>query len=329
MSATELRVGLIGAGGISRVHADAWRTLGAHVTVMSRTGAEELAAEYGMSVAPDVETLLADVDVVDIMTPSSTHLGFALAAIEAGVHVICEKPLAPTAAEARRIVDAATAAGVRLFPAHVVRYFPAYARIKTQLDAGTIGEVSTQRFFRMGSAPSAPWFFQESTGGGVIRDLMIHDIDQAIWLAGPVVSVSASQDPPTSGDVVPVPVTARVELTHANSTRSHLEATWGAPGLPFRTGVEISGSLGTLSYDSATDLSPPAGSAPTATDHLPPTSLSAGPYLSELADFVAAIRQDAVARVSGADGVAAIVATEAAYASIVSGAPVTLAEKVR
>jgi myo-inositol 2-dehydrogenase/D-chiro-inositol 1-dehydrogenase len=321
VSASELRIGLVGAGGISRVHADAWRALGAHVTVTSRTGAEELAAEYGMSVAPDVETLLAEVDAVDIATPSSTHVGIALAAIAAGVHVICEKPLAPTAVEARRIVDAATAAGVRLFPAHVVRYFPAYSRIKAQIDAGTIGEVSTQRLFRRGSAPSAPWFFLESTGGGVIRDLMIHDIDQAAWLAGPVVSVSAMQDPPTIDDIVPVPVTARVELVHASGALSHLEATWGAPGLAFRTGIEIVGSLGRLAYDSAEDSSLQREAT---ADHLPPAFPTDSPYLSQLADFVAAIQQDADARVSGPDGVAAIAVAEAAYASIAAGGPIPL-----
>ncbi|MFB7249312.1 Gfo/Idh/MocA family protein [Microbacterium sp. NPDC056234] len=316
-----LRVGLIGAGGISRVHADAWRTLGAHATVTSRTGAEDLAAEYGMSVAPDVETLLADVDIVDIVTPSATHAAFALAAIEAGVHVICEKPLAPTAAEAQRIVDAAAEAGVRLFPAHVVRYFPEYVRVKAQVDARTVGEVMTQRFLRMGSAPSASWFFQESTGGGVIRDLMIHDIDQALWLAGPVTTVSAVQHPPTADDVVPVPVTARVVLSHASGARSDLQATWGGPGLTFRTGLEISGRLGTLAHDSAEASSPTEAAT---TDHLPPVSPASNPYLDELADFVAAIDHDADARVSGADGVAAIVVAEAAYASIASGATVTL-----
>ncbi|WP_460798131.1 Gfo/Idh/MocA family protein [Microbacterium sp. GXF0217] len=324
MSASEIRVGLIGAGGISRVHADAWRTLGAHVTVASHSGAEELAAEYGMSTAPDIVTLLAAVDVVDIVTPSGTHAAIALAAIEAGVHVICEKPLAPTAAEAQRIVDAAAAGGVRLFPAHVVRYFPEYARVKAQIDAGAVGAVASQRLFRRGTAPTVPWFFRESTGGGVIRDLMIHDIDQALWLAGPVVSVSAAQDPSTKADVVPAPVTALVALNHANGTRSHLEATWGAPGTTFRTGVEIVGSLGRITYDSAADAATRTGTASAATDHLPPVSPNDSPYLSQLADFVAAIRQDADARVSGADGVAAIAVAEAAYASIATGEPVSL-----
>ncbi|MGW8482485.1 Gfo/Idh/MocA family protein [Microbacterium sp. NPDC055903] len=327
---SELTVGLIGAGGISRVHADAWRALGATGIVTSLAGAEEIAAEYGFTVAPDVPSLLPQVDIVDIVTPSGTHPAFALAAIAAGKHVVCEKPLAPTAEAAQKIVDAADAAGVRIFPAHVVRYFPEYARIKADVDAGAIGDVATQRFFRMGSAPIAPWFFQESTGGGVIRDLMIHDIDQALWMAGPVTDVYAVQNPPTVDDRVPAPVTAQVVLTHANGVITHLQSTWVSPGIPFRTAVEISGSQGRLSYASGADSSLLRDTAPTAaTDYLPPMSPEDSPYFREIEDFVAAIRGDAPARVTGHDGVAAVAVAEAAYASIAAGRPVSLPEVAR
>lgn len=79
-----LKVGLIGAGGISRVHADAWRALGVQGFVTSKEGAEEIAAEYGFEVVADVDALLEQVDVVDIVTPSSTHADFALRAIARG-----------------------------------------------------------------------------------------------------------------------------------------------------------------------------------------------------------------------------------------------------
>lgn len=327
---SKLRVGLIGAGGISYVHADAWRAIGAAGVVTALDGAEQLAAEFGMTVAPDVPSLLSQVDIVDIVTPSSTHPAFALAAIEAGVHVICEKPLAPTAEDARRIVDAARTAGVRLFPAHVVRYFAEYARIKAQIDAGGLGTVATQRFFRMGSAPATDWFFHESTGGGVIRDLMIHDIDQALWFAGPATSVYGVQNPPTVDDLVPAPVTAQVVLTHARGAITHLQASWVAPGTPFRTRVEVSGSRGRLAHDSAEDLSLRLDTAPTAaTDYMPPMSPTDSPYYHEIADFVTAIGSGGQARVDGDDGVAAVAVAEAAYASIASGAPVSLPEVSR
>lgn len=321
-----LKVGLIGAGGISRVHADAWRALGAEGYVTSLVGAEEIAEEYGFRLVPDVDTLIGLVDIVDIVTPSSTHADFALRAIARGRDVICEKPLAATAEAATTVAQAAEAAGVRLFPAHVVRYMGEYARIKAGIDAGRIGTLAVQRFSRAGSAPQTPWFFSESTGGGVIRDLMIHDIDQAVWFAGPVDTVFAVQNPPTIDDRVPAPVTSHVVLTHRSGVISHIHGSWVAPGMPFRTSVEVAGSEGRLRYDSAedhslrTDAVLPAGDA----DYLPPMSPEESPYFAEIADFVAALREGRDARVTPADGIEAVAVAEAAYASIATGAPVAL-----
>ncbi|WP_288871428.1 Gfo/Idh/MocA family protein [uncultured Microbacterium sp.] len=321
-----LKVGLIGAGGISRVHADAWRALGAQGYVTSLAGAEEIAEEYGFELVTDVDALIELVDIVDIVTPSSTHADFALRAIRRGRDVICEKPLAATAEAAREVAQAAADAGVRLFPAHVVRYMGEYAQIKAGIEAGRIGTLAVQRFSRAGSAPQTPWFFSERAGGGVIRDMMIHDIDQAVWFAGPVASVYAVQNPPTVDDRVPAPVTAHVVLTHRNGVISHLHASWVAPGMPFRTSVEAAGSEGRLRYDSAednalrTDAVVPEGD----TDYLPPMSPEESPYYAEIADFVAALRDGREARVSPADGIEAVAVAEAAYASIAGGAPVDL-----
>ncbi|MDQ4215119.1 Gfo/Idh/MocA family oxidoreductase [Microbacterium capsulatum] len=324
---TRLRVGLIGAGGISRVHADAWRALGVEGGVTSLQGAAAIAEEYGFQEFADVDELIDAVDLVDIVTPSSTHADLALRAIARGRHVVCEKPLAPTAAQAREVAEAAEAAGVRLFPAHVVRYFGEYARIKQAIESGRLGEIAVQRFSRAGSAPQAPWFFRESAGGGVIRDLMIHDIDQAIWFAGPVASVYAVQNPPTVDDVVPTPVTAHVVLTHRSGVISQLHASWVASGIPFRTSVEVSGTAGRMRHDSAEDRvsRTDAVLADAVTDYLPPMSPQESPYFTEIADFVDALARGAESRISPADGIEAVAVAEAAYASIASGAPVALA----
>ncbi|MFJ2368294.1 Gfo/Idh/MocA family protein [Microbacterium sp. NPDC087665] len=321
-----LKVGLIGAGGISRVHADAWRALGATGYVTSLAGAEEIADDYGFELVADVDTLIGLVDIVDIVTPSSTHADFALRAIAAGRDVICEKPLAATSDAAAQVAEAAAAAGVRLFPAHVVRYMGEYQNIKTGIDAGRIGTLAVQRFSRAGAAPQTPWFFSESTGGGLIRDLMIHDIDQAIWFAGAVTSVFAVQNPPTVDDRVPAPVTSHIVLTHANGVISHIHGSWVAPGMPFRTSVEVAGSEGRLRYDSAEDhtLRTDAVADSAGTDYLPPMSPQESPYYAEIADFVAALRDGRDARVTPADGIRAVAVAEAAYASIAAGAPVAL-----
>jgi myo-inositol 2-dehydrogenase/D-chiro-inositol 1-dehydrogenase len=321
-----LTVGLIGAGGISRVHADAWRALGAVGFVTSLVGAEEIGEEYGFTVVDDVDALIELVDIVDIVTPSSTHADFALRAIARGRDVICEKPLAATAEIAATVAHAAADAGVRLFPAHVVRYMGEYRRIKQGIDSGRIGTVAVQRFSRAGAAPQTPWFFSERAGGGVIRDLMIHDIDQAIWFAGPVASVYAVQNPPTVDDRVPAPVTSHVVLTHRSGVISHIHGSWVAPGMPFRTSVEVAGSDGRLRYDSAEDhtLRTDAVLDDAASDYLPPMSPQESPYYAEIADFVAAIREGHDALVTPADGIEAVAVAEAAYASIAAGAAISL-----
>ncbi|MCD2499551.1 Gfo/Idh/MocA family protein [Microbacterium nymphoidis] len=324
---TDLTVGLIGAGGISAVHADAWRALGARVLVHSVVGAQELADAYGFTAVATLDEVLDAADIVDIVTPSGTHREIALRAIDAGVHVICEKPLAATAEDARDVAAAAERAGVRLFPAHVVRYFAEYHALREQVRAGRIGRVATQRFTRMGQAPSTRWFFDEAKGGGVVRDLMIHDLDQAVWLAGDVTEVYAVQHPASVDGQVPVPVTAHVTLTHANGVLSHLQATWLSPGMPFRTSIEVSGDQGRLSFASRDDATLVADVAVTDdAGYMPPMSAQESPYYSEIAAFVAAIRSGGEARVSPADGIAAVALAEAAMASIRSGQPVTLTE---
>jgi len=199
-----LTVGLIGAGNIAHVHVQSWKALGARVLVHSHDGAAELATQYGLEVAESLDTLFAEVDFVDIVTPSATHKELTLAAIKAGRDVICEKPLTLTAADSRELSEAAAAAGVRIYPAHVVRYFPEYVAAHDAIGAGKIGEVAVARFFRQASSPAERgWYRDVARSGGVIMDLMVHDLDQARWMCGEVTSVYAVQSPPSVAGSAP------------------------------------------------------------------------------------------------------------------------------
>jgi predicted dehydrogenase len=317
-----LRVGLIGAGGISHVHAAGWRELGADVSVYSHDGASALAERYGFSVAPDLDTLFAAADLVDIVTSSRSHRELALAAIARGKHVICEKPLAATSDDAREIAEAAEAAGVRVFPAHVVRFFPEYAAVKAAVDAGRIGEPAVLRFVRGGEAPRAgSWFFDENAGGGIVLDQMIHDLDQALWLAGEVTQVYAVQSPPSVDGIVPDVVTAHVVLTHRGGAISHVQGTWGARGTIFRTSADIAGTSGVLAIDSGIDTSvtmdvPSIGES---TGYLPPPAHAESPYTTQLRELAAAAFGGAAPRVTAEDGIRAVALAEAAAESIRTG----------
>ncbi|SDL62463.1 Gfo/Idh/MocA family protein [Microbacterium azadirachtae] len=316
-----LRVGLLGAGGIAAAHLDAWQALGAECILFSRTRPEALAARFGVEIADDADGLIDRVDVVGILAPTPTHPEFARRAIAQGRHVVCEKPLAVSAADARRMTDAAEAAGVRLFPAHVVRYFAAYRRIQQQLAAGGIGALRSLRLSRSGAGPSSTWFYDEHAGGGLIRDLLVHDIDQALWLAGPAVSVSARQDPPSVDGRLAAPVTATVELTHANGVTTRIDGGWLGEEAPFRTTIEAVGTGGTLAHDSAAAAAADAGTGASRSGeagYLPPQT-DDHPYRAQIADFADALRTGLPARVTPADGVAAVAVVEAAYASIAAG----------
>jgi len=327
-----LRVGLIGAGGIAAAHLDAWQALGAECVISSRTRPEALATRFGVEIADDADALIDRVDIVGILAPTPTHPDLALRAIARGRHVVCEKPLAVSATEARRMTAAADAAGVRLFPAHVVRYFAAYRRIQQQVAEGRIGALRTLRLSRAGAGPTTSWFYDEGAGGGLIRDLLIHDIDQALWLAGPVVSVTARQDPPSVAGRLSAPVTTTVELAHANGVTTRIDGGWLGEGAPFRTTIEVVGTTGVLAHDSAAETS--AGAGGTAADagdaapapsvdpadagYLPPQTED-HPYRAQIADFADAIRTGGPARVTPADGVAAVAVVDAAYASLDAG----------
>ena len=254
-----MRVGLIGAGGIAASHLDAWQAVGANCLIASRTRPAALAERFRVPIVDDVDELIDRVDVVGILAPTPTHPDLALRAIARGRHVVCEKPLAVSAPEAQRIADAAEAAGVRLFPAHVVRYFDAYRRMQQDIVTGALGRIRSLRLSRSGTAPTSPWFFDESAGGGLIRDLLIHDIDQALWLAGPVATVSAQQDPPSVDGRLAPPVTATLRLTHVDGAVTRIDGGWLGEGTPFRTTIEAAGAAGVRRHDSAAGSADPPG----------------------------------------------------------------------
>ena len=129
----------------------------------------------------NLEDLLADphVDLVDICVPTQLHAPTALAALKAGRHVLCEKPLARTATIAREIVQAAGQAKGFFMPAMCMRFWPGWAWIKDLIAQKTYGQVLAARFRRVSEPPG--WgrenYFKGAQSGGALLDLHIHDTD--------------------------------------------------------------------------------------------------------------------------------------------------------
>jgi predicted dehydrogenase len=143
-----LRTAVIGTGFVGRVHVEAIRRLGfvdiAAIVDVNIAQAERYAKEFGAEKAvADYKEVLADptIDAVDICTPNTFHAPFAKAAMEAGKHVICEKPLATSAAAAAELVSIASAKGLRNCTCHNLRFYPQVQNMRRMVEDGDLGEI--------------------------------------------------------------------------------------------------------------------------------------------------------------------------------------------
>jgi myo-inositol 2-dehydrogenase/D-chiro-inositol 1-dehydrogenase len=320
----DLRVGLVGAGSITRVHLPAWLDLGADVVVHALEGADELTSRFGGEVVGSFDELLDRCDIVDVCTPTPLHRPHAEAALEAGKNVVAEKPLARTHDDAAHLAELAAGNGNQLYPAHVVRYYPQYARMAAAVSVGQVGRPAVLRFTRTGSFPRwSDWFADHALSGGVVMDLMVHDLDIARWVAGEVREVYATLARGAGDDGHDV-TTAHVVLTHVGGAISHVRGVWGPPGTTFATTFSVAGDEGVLTWDSAdaAALRLDVGRRTTGGEVRPSTALMESPYLTELREFSEAFAGGPPPRVSAVDGVIAVDLALAALESIESGQPV-------
>lgn len=326
-----MRVGIAGAGLMGVTHAAAWATTGATIAGIiagSSDEAERLAAQYGAAVYPSYAAMLDDVEIVDICTPTHLHHQMVLAAAAAGRQIICEKPLARTVEQGREMIAACARAGVQLYVAQVVRFFPEYARAKALVDGGAVGRPAVLRLHRGSFRPRRPegnWFLDEEKSGGIILDMMIHDFDYARWVAGEVETVFARQvgraEPAAPVDY------AMAILSHAGGAISHISGAWAYPPPTFRTKLEIAGDGGLITHDSA-DSAPiellVGGTAEGGNVGLPASPLAESPYATQIKELYAAIARGTNPRVGPTDGLAAVQIALAALESARTGDPVRL-----
>ena len=199
-------IGLVGYGFMGKAHSNAWRTIPyifwpstgrpELVAVAGRTepAVREAAMRFGYAeYATDWQELVADerIGVVDNVAPDAAHVEPTLAAIEHGKHVVCEKPLASTAADARRLYEAAEAAGVKHLTCFNYRFFPAVRLAWELVRGGELGEIHQARFrysqeWRTDPAGELP------SPTGVLDIIGSHAIDQARFLVGEIEAVSAA-----------------------------------------------------------------------------------------------------------------------------------------
>jgi 1,5-anhydro-D-fructose reductase (1,5-anhydro-D-mannitol-forming) len=333
--------GILGAGDIAdRQMAPAIRLARNHelAAVMCRTldKAKAFAQKHTVPRAYDqVEDLLSDnqVSAVYVATPPYLHAPNTIRAAERGKHVLCEKPMALNATEARSMIDACRANHAGLMVCHYQRFNARHQRIKTLLQAGAIGTVTAVRinFSDYYPAVSGNWRHNPSfSGGGPLLDLAPHCLDLLLYLCGPVLEVCAMTDVLASDS--PVEDTATLLLRLANGAQAVVTTHWSTANFDGNafSRIELCGTKGSI-MAAPLHAKDSAGFIRLATsngieDHsVPPTNPR--PHVALLEAFEGALAAGAKMPVSGEEGLAGLEIIQAAYESARSGTRVQLSSQ--
>ncbi len=267
------RIGIIGLGFMGRTHYEAYQKIPEASVVRvadkdPRRAAGDLSGGWGnlgtggitqlpmeqIRGTTDFRELIHDpqVDVVDICVPTPGHVDLALEALRAGKHVMCEKPLALSSTDARKIADAAAAARGFFMPAMCVRFWPQWHWLKLAVEEGRYGTVRSAVFRRLGSMP-AGWFKEGKLSGGAIHDLHVHDVDFICHLFGTPTGVYSRGYTKTSGEIDHI-------LTHYLFDSGILVSAEGgwclADGYPFAMKYTVNFENATADYDSSRSDAP-------------------------------------------------------------------------
>jgi predicted dehydrogenase len=255
--ARKIRYGIIGFGTFAeRAIAPAIRASvqSELVAIQKRSlaAAQEKAQKLGLLHAFDSAEALAahpDVDAVFIVSANSCHAPDAIAAARAGKHVLVEKPMAATAAEAEAMIEACEKNGVRLMVGHMVRFSPLITRMKELIRSGVIGKVTFVRseFIYDGRLSHRAWLVdRDIAGGGPIFDIGVHCLDTTRFLLDDdIVSVKSALEPnPTTERTES---TAQLAIKFSKGTPAGIYCSYAAPIR--RTFIEIIGEQGILSAE--------------------------------------------------------------------------------
>ncbi|MEP7112827.1 MAG: Gfo/Idh/MocA family oxidoreductase [Ilumatobacteraceae bacterium] len=286
-----LNVGMIGYSFMGAAHSQAWRTaphffelalVPAMVAVAGRNADAVAAAATRLGWSSTETSWRAlvdrdDIDLVDICTPGDTHAEIAIAALKAGKHVLCEKPLANTVAEAEAMAgaaDAAAAAGVRSMVGFTYRRVPAIALARQLVTGGRVGTIHHVRAQYLQDwivDPEAPlsWrLIKDKAGSGALGDIGAHIIDLAQFITGDLITEVCGRlktfvdERPLSVEhsglsgtashergAVTVDDAATFLATFASGAIGVFEATRFANGRKNAIRIEINGSLGSIAFD--------------------------------------------------------------------------------
>jgi predicted dehydrogenase len=333
MTTQEIGFGIVGAGMIAGYHAEAIaQTPGARLIAICREDAEraaQAAKRFGVPCDTTLDALLArpDVDAICVCTPSGLHARQTIGAARAGKHVLVEKPLALSLADADAMLAACHEAGVVFGVALQRRTDPQFQAAYAAIAAGELGRMLlgsiTIPYIRPQSYyESAAWRGTWALdGGGALMNQGIHLVDLLLWLMGDVAEVEARLD--TLDHAIEVEDCVAATLRFANGALGSIAATTAAsPGFPHR--VEVYGSMGGLQIEgeqivrwegggSERHTGEASGALQAAGAGATPTGISAVGHVRIMRDFVAAIREGRPPLVGGDEGRRSLALVQAVY----------------
>ncbi|MCZ2389907.1 MAG: Gfo/Idh/MocA family oxidoreductase [Acidobacteria bacterium] len=304
-SERKLRFAAIGVGSLGRHHARNYAELAeegrielAGICDLDAATAKRVAFENGTTAFTDWRDLLERVDAVSIATPTETHADIASTFLEAGKHVLVEKPIASTLADAERMIAAARGSGAKLMVGHLERYNPAMVALRPR--------VTTPLYFEIHRVSPFP---NRSLDVDVVLDVMIHDLDAVQWLVGEDVAVSAihAVGIPVISDKVDA---ANARLEFANGTVANITASRIGTEKIRKTRFYQTNSYVVLDYASKfaslTSLKPEASNLLDGIQIDRLEIVDVEPLRAELTAFIDAIANDTEPPITGADGLRAL-----------------------
>jgi myo-inositol 2-dehydrogenase / D-chiro-inositol 1-dehydrogenase len=332
-----LKLALIGAGRIGKVHANAVMTAIPNTTIVAVAdyyldAAQSLARDYGIGLASKnhLEAINApDVDAVIIASSTDTHAPFIMDAARAGKHIFCEKPIAAELSKIDEALAAVEKANVKLQIGFNRRFDASFLRIKQAIASGEIGKPHLMHIISRDPAPPPIEYVKVS--GGIFFDMTIHDFDMARYLFGEVDEIFAAgavlvnPEIGKAGDIDTAMITLKFASGAIGTIDNSRQAVYG-----YDQRVEVFGSKGSASnvnlYPDAVTIS----NADTVRRASLPMNFFLerymGSYIRELQDFVNAVEDDKPVPVSGDDGRVPVVMAMAAKKSYLENRPVKLSE---
>jgi predicted dehydrogenase len=329
-----LRVALVGMGRIGRMH----------LRALSATRAAEVVGVYDQNLALARERadaagvrrvysswreVLDDehVQCVGVLLPHDLHEQYSIEALEAGKHVVCEKPLAPTLAECDRMLAAATRAGHKLFPVHNRVYSPGVEKLREVVRQEGIGEVFLAQTNGFEGPPTVQtWLATPRGGGGVLMSQAVHPMYVLRWLLGDVARVSC-----LFGDRKVVEMSAEdhavVLLKFANGIAAEMTCTFGVAHGPLDHAITLHGRDGYLELRrQGLHAIAPRLFGDTEL-HEVPLAVTGGvaDFAHMWDDYARGMLDDTPTRQTGEDGKRAVEIVQAAYRSNATGRTVDLA----